>query len=93
MSLKDTKAEGTFLSIHRNVMRQTACLVVNPITVNNFADLFNCTPASRASGLLMAPARSFQLSWLGSDDLSLVGSNGVQLLDFSCSSVSELACC
>ena len=26
-----------------NVKRQTACLVVNPITVNNFADLFNCT--------------------------------------------------
>ena len=27
-----------------NVMRQTACLVVNPITVNNIADLFNGTP-------------------------------------------------
>ena len=27
-----------------NVMRQTACLMVNPITVNKFADLFNCTP-------------------------------------------------
>ena len=26
-----------------NDMRQTACLVVNPITVNNFAALFNCT--------------------------------------------------
>ena len=25
-----------------NIMRQTACLVVNPITVNNFAVLFNC---------------------------------------------------
>ena len=28
-----------------NVLRQTACLVVNPITVGNFAFLFNCTPA------------------------------------------------
>ena len=28
-----------------NVIRQTACLVVNPIMVNNFASLFNCTPA------------------------------------------------
>ena len=28
-----------------NVMRQTACMAVNPITVNNFASLFNCTPA------------------------------------------------
>ena len=27
-----------------NVIRQTACMVVNPITVNNFASLFNCTP-------------------------------------------------
>ena len=24
-----------------NVMRQTACVVVNPIMVNNFASLFN----------------------------------------------------
>ena len=28
-----------------NVKRQTACMVVNPITVNNFAFFFNCTPA------------------------------------------------
>ena len=27
-----------------NIMRQSACLVFNPITVNNFASLFNCTP-------------------------------------------------
>ena len=26
-----------------NVMRQSACLVINPITVDNFASLFNCT--------------------------------------------------
>ena len=32
-----------------NIMRQSACLVFNPITVNNFASLFNCTPMSRAS--------------------------------------------
>ena len=29
----------------------------------------------------------------GPDDLSLVGPTGVQLLDFCCSSVSELVCC
>ena len=28
-----------------NVIRQTACRVGNPITVNNYASLFNCTPA------------------------------------------------
>ena len=32
-----------------NVMRRTACLVVNPITVNNFAALFNYTPAGYVS--------------------------------------------
>ena len=76
-----------------NVMRQTACLVVNPIMVNNFADLFNCTPVGRASDLMMALALSFLLSWLGPDGLSLVRPSGVQLLDFSCSSISELVCC
>ena len=41
---------------NRNVMRHTVCLVVNPITVDNFAALFNCTPEDRASDLMMAPA-------------------------------------
>ena len=38
-----------------NIMRQSACLVFNPITVNNFASLFNCTPVGRASHSMMAP--------------------------------------
>ena len=32
-----------------NVMRRTACLVVNPIKVNGFAYLFNCTTVGRTS--------------------------------------------
>ena len=32
-----------------DVLRQTACLVVNPIKVNNFADLFDWTTVGRAS--------------------------------------------
>ena len=32
-----------------NVLRRTACLVVNPIKVNNFAYLFNYTTVGRAS--------------------------------------------
>ena len=32
-----------------NVLRQTACLVFNPIKVNNFAYLFDCTTVGRAS--------------------------------------------
>ena len=38
-----------------NVMRQSACLVINPITVDNFASLFNCTPVDRVSDSVMAP--------------------------------------
>ena len=37
-----------------NIMRQSACLVFNPITVNNFVSLFNCTPVGRASDSMMA---------------------------------------
>ena len=38
-----------------NVMRQSSCLVINPITVDNFAALFNCTTVDRASDSMMAP--------------------------------------
>ena len=38
-----------------NIMRQSACLVFNPITVNNFASLFSCTPVGRASDSMIAP--------------------------------------
>ena len=38
-----------------NIMRQSACLVPNPVTVNKFASLFNCTPVGRASDSMMAP--------------------------------------
>ena len=37
-----------------NVMRQSASLVINPITVDNFASLFNCTPVDRESDSMMA---------------------------------------
>ena len=32
-----------------NVMRQCACLVINPIMVGGYAALFNCTPSDRTS--------------------------------------------
>ena len=38
-----------------HTMPQSACLVFNPITVNNFAFLFNCTPVGRESDSMMAP--------------------------------------
>ena len=38
-----------------NVMRQSAKLVINPITVDYFAALFICMPVDRASDSMMAP--------------------------------------
>ena len=38
-----------------NVMRQSACLVINRIMVDGYAVLFNCTPVHRASDSMMAP--------------------------------------
>ena len=49
-----------------NAMRQSACLVINPITVDGYAALFNCTPVDRASDsiklfTLVGWDRSFRL--------------------------------
>ena len=38
-----------------NVLQQTACLVVNLITVGNFAFLFNCTPVGWTSFSMTVP--------------------------------------
>ena len=38
-----------------NVLQQTACLVVNPITIGNFAFLFNCTPVGWTSDSMTVP--------------------------------------
>ena len=44
-----------------NIMRQSACFLFNPITVNNFASLFNFTPVGRASDSVKA----IYFSWFG----------------------------
>ena len=53
---KNGKNDFPFLSVRYKkigyniyVLRQTACLVVNPIKVNSFAYLFNSTTVGRAS--------------------------------------------
>ena len=38
-----------------DVLQQTACLVVNPITVGNFAFLFNCMLVGRTSDYMTVP--------------------------------------
>ena len=46
-----------------NVMRQSACLVFNPIMVDNYAAFFDCTPVGRASDSMMAPTWGYSF-WL-----------------------------
>ena len=46
-----------------NVLQQTACLVVNPITVGNFAFLFNCTPLGRTSDCLTVRLKDLWRGW------------------------------
>ena len=38
-----------------NVMRQSACLAINPIMFDSFAALFNCTPVDRGVRLYDGP--------------------------------------
>ena len=47
-----------------NVVRLSACLVINPIIVDSSAALFNCTPVDRASDAMFPDQKLFILvSW------------------------------
>ena len=61
-----------------NVMRQSACLVIDPIMVDSFASLLNCKPVGRASESKDGP------------NIKLVDllKFGVQLVVFFCSGIS-----
>ena len=48
-----------------NVMPKSACLVINPITVDGVASLFNCTPMDRVSYSMMLRPKAIHFSWLG----------------------------
>ena len=48
-----------------NDMRKSAWLVINPITGDYFAALFNCTSVYRASESMMARPKVIHLSWFG----------------------------
>ena len=69
-----------------NVMRQYACLVLNPIVVDNYAAFFNCTPEGRASDSMIA-ATYILVGW-GRASCLLLGPPGFNwcfsfALDFS----------
>ena len=42
-----------------NVMRQSACLLINPLTVDNYGALFNCTLVDRASDSMTASTETY----------------------------------
>ena len=67
-----------------NVMRQSLCLVINPITVDSYAALFNCTPVDRASDSMMAGPKASHFSWLGPELSSVAWPTGAQLIIFFC---------
>ena len=64
-----------------NVMRQSACLKINPI----FAALFNCTPVDPASNSMMAPTLLYSFKLVGTRALPTVAwSTGAKLMVFFC---------
>ena len=87
MFLISTEKLSYVIGYNINVMRQPVCLVDNPITVNNFPSLFNCTPIGRAADSTMGP-KSSKSSYLGCLRLDLVlsvaWSFGVKLVVFFC---------
>ena len=68
------------IGYNQYVMRQTACLVINPTSVDSYASLFNCgTTAGRASDSMTASTYSFH-KWVGLDAMSLAWPTIVQLV-------------
>ena len=53
--LRKIKMRYKRIGYNLNVMRQSECLVINPIMVDGYAALFNWTPVDRASDSMMAP--------------------------------------
>ena len=55
-----------------NIMRQSACLVFNPIKVYNFASLFNCTPVGRGQTQWWPRHKVIYFSWFGPERFCLL---------------------
>ena len=72
------------LVININVLQQTACLVVNPIKVGNFAFLFKCTLACRTIDSMTV---STYMTGLRPNAVSVVESTRNLLLDLFCSDI------
>ena len=61
-----------------DVMRQSACLGLNPLTVYSYGFLFNCTTVGQASDSMNALTQSFN-RWVGAWCLSVAGPTVAQL--------------
>ena len=62
-----------------DVIRQSACLLVNPVTFNNFAVLFNCMPVGRGSDSYDKPNTKLTIELVGAGPMSVSGPIRVQL--------------
>ena len=51
------------IGYNMNVMQQSACLGFNPITVNDYASLINCTPVGRYDGSTLKLSILVGLGW------------------------------
>ena len=77
------KIKNKKIGYNINVLQQTACLVVNPITVGNFAFLFNCTPVGRTSDSLTVSIDEM----VGPDSLAVVRPTGFTCWILFCSGI------
>ena len=73
-----SKTHYTLQTYNLNVMRQSACLIVNPIMVDNYAAFFNCTPGSGVR-LYDGHDKGIHFIWL-----SIGWPTGVQLVFYFC---------
>ena len=67
------------------MLRQSAFLLITPITVNKSAPLCNCSPMDRALDYVMALTLSYSLKLVWTWTFwSVTWSNGVQMTFFFC---------
>ena len=59
------KIRHKHIGYNSNVMRQSECLVINPITIDSFAALFSCAPMDRAPDSMIARPKAIHFSWFG----------------------------
>ena len=63
------------------------------VTKSRLTTLQTSLIARQWVGLNDSSGIKLSIKLAGPDDLSLIGPTGAQMLDYSCSSVSELVCC